>query len=203
MPATNVTVISVALARIYFAVLLAHLKAELNKPEAERNIAIRYGEIVARARADHAEAPYVEAANPRNIGTRLLVVQLICDKLGLPNLACLGVNATGEPGVAYNAVRDWEADKASVLAFDWDRLGADIAHALDLEATQATQRAVKKQIKVISEDEARVALYQASRENPGRYKVDYAGREAMIKQLRKGMSVDQAYALAAGQATPP
>jgi hypothetical protein len=35
-----------------------------------------------------------------------LLVQLICEKLGLPNLACLGVNASGEPGIAYTEARD-------------------------------------------------------------------------------------------------
>jgi len=107
MPSTNITVISVALARLYFAVLLAHLKEELRKPEAERDITIRYGKLIEQTRKAHARAPYIEAAIPTNIGTRLLVVQLICEKLGLPNLACLGVNATGEPGIAYQEARDW------------------------------------------------------------------------------------------------
>jgi len=202
MPTTNITVISVALARLYFAVLLEHLKAQLEQPEHVRDITIRYGKLVERTRQAYPDAPYIEAAIATNVGTRLLVVQLICERLRLPNLACLAVNATGRPGIAYQNARDWDTDKAAVLAFDWDEVSAGIAHAFDVEATHATQRAEKKKSKAITEDEARAMLYQASREKPGHYKVDYDGRESMIKLIMKGMSVDQAYAVVTGQVLP-
>jgi hypothetical protein len=194
MPATNITIISVALARLYFAVLLKHLKAELEKPEGQREITIRYGRLVQQTKAAFPKAPYIEAAIPTNIGTRLLVVQLICEKLGLPNLACLGVNATGEPGIAYQAARDWENDKAAVLAHDWDDVSADIANAFDVEAKEAARRMEKKPTKNVTEKEARDILYEADKANPGKYKVDLYQKEAMIKLIMKGLSVDEAYA---------
>ncbi len=193
MPSLNITVISVALARLYFAVLLAHLKEELKKSDDERAITIRYGKLVERTRATYSHAPYIEAAIPTNIGTRLLVVQLICEKLGLPNLACLGVNATGEPGIAYQEARDWEHDKAAVLAYDWDDVSADIANAFDIEAKEAAQRAEKKLARTVFEAEARQMLYQADKASPGEYKVDLYQKEAMIKLIMKGLSVDEAY----------
>jgi hypothetical protein len=194
MPSTNITVISVALARLYFAVLLEHLKAELAKPENERNITLQYLKLVERTRQKYAKAPYIEAAIPTNIGTRLLVVQLICEKLRLPNLACLGVNADGKPGIGYTQARDWEADKAAVLAYDWDNVSGDIANAFDIEAQGAAQRAEKQQRRTVSEAEARDMLYKASLQSPGKYKVDIYQKEAMIKLIMKGHSVDESYA---------
>lgn len=193
MPSTNITVISVALARLYFTVLLAHLKAELERPEAGRDITIRYGKLVERTKEAYPDAPYIEAAIPTNVGTRLLVVQLICEKLRLPNLACLAVNATGKPGIAYQNARDWDSDKAAVLAFDWSQVGADIANAFDIEAREAAQRAVKPQARTLSEADARELLWKASKANPGAYQVDIYQKEAMIKLIMKGLPVDEAY----------
>jgi hypothetical protein len=193
MPSTNITVISVALARLYFAVLLDHLKTELGKPENGRDITIRYGELVNRTKTRFHGAPYIEAAIPMNVGTRLLVVQLICEKLGLPNLACLGVNATGEPGIAYREARDWEADKAAVLAYNWDGVSADIASAFDVEAKEAARRAEKERPKTVSESEARKMLHSAAKANPGKYRVDNYQKEDMIRLIMKGWPVDEAY----------
>lgn len=194
MPTTNITVISVALARLYFTVLLAHLKAELEQAEHARNITIRYGKLVERTKEAYPDAPYIEAAIPTNIGTRLLVVQLICEKLRLPNLACLAVNATGEPGIAYQNARDWDSDKAAVLAFDWSQVSAGIANAFDVEAKEAAQHAVKRQRKTIREVDARDILWKASKAKPGAYKVDDYQKEAMVKLIMKGLSVDEAFA---------
>ena len=194
MPTTNITIISVALARLYFAVLLEHLKAQLEQPDHARDITIRYGKLVERTRQAYPDAPYIEAAIATNVGTRLLVVQLICERLRLPNLACLAVNATGKPGIAYQNARDWDSDKAAVLSFDWSQVGADVANAFDVEAKEAAQRAVKPRTRAVSEDDARQALYDASRANPDAYKVDYYQREAMVKLIMKGLSIDEAYA---------
>ncbi len=194
MPTTNITIVSVALARLYFAVLLEHLKAQLEQPDHARDVTIRYGTLVERTRQAYPEAPYIEAAIATNVGTRLLVVQLICERLRLPNLACLAVNATGKPGIAYQNARDRDSDKAAVLSFDWSQVDADIANAFDVEANEAAQRAVKPQTRAVSEDDARQALYDASRANPDAYKVDYYQREAMVRLIMKGLSIDEAYA---------
>ena len=194
MPTTKITVISVALARLYFAVLLDHLKAELAKPDSTRDITIRYGKLVERTKQVHATAPYIEAAIPTNIGTRLLVVQLICDKLQLPNLACLGVNASGEPGIAYREARDWALDKAAVLAYDWDRVSADVAQAFDVEAREAVALAEESKRKRVTDAAAREMLYRADKANPGKYVVDLYQKEAMIRLIMKGLSVDEAFA---------
>lgn len=190
----NITVISVALARLYFAVLLAHLKAAMEQAEHARDITIRYGKLVERTKEAYPDAPYIEAAIPTNVGTRLLVVQLICEKLRLPNLACLAVNATGKPGIAYQNARDWDSDKAAVLAFDWSQVSADIADAFDVEAKAAAQRVVKTQRKTIPEVDARNILWEASKANRDAYDVDHYQKEAMIKLIMKGLSVDEAFA---------
>jgi hypothetical protein len=191
---TNITFISVALGRLYFAMLLEHLKAELSKPERERDITIRYGELVKRTKSTYSGEAHIEAAIPINVGTRLLAVQLICEKLGLPNLASLGVSATGEPGIAYKKARDWEIDKAAVLAFDWDGVTVDIANAFDAEATEAVRRVEKRRRRTVTEDEARKILYSAAKENCGSYKLDNYQKEEMVKLIMKGWSVDEAYA---------
>lgn len=194
MPTTKITVISVALARLYFAVLLDHLKAELAKPDHTRDITIRYGKLVERTKKAHSTAPYIEAAIPTNIGTRLLVVQLICEKLQLPNLACLAVNASGEPGIAYQKARDWALDKAAVLAYDWDRVSADVAQAFDVEAREAVALAEKTNRTRVTDKVAREILYRADKDNPGTYVVDLYQKEAMIRLIMKGFSVDEAFA---------
>lgn len=193
-PAIRTTVIGVALARLYFAVLLDHLKDELSKPAGVRNITLQYGQLVTRAKKRFEKTPYIDAAIPTNIGSRLLVVQLICERLGLPNLACLGVNAKGEPGEAYRLVRNWDMDKAAVLAFPWDSVSADVANAFDIEAKDAAERVEKKARRSVSEKTARDMLWDASRADPGAYAVDYYQREAMVKLIMKGFSVDDAYA---------
>lgn len=193
-PAIRTTVIGVALARLYFAVLLDHLKGELSKPEGARSITLRYGEIVNRAKQRYVGAPYIEAAIPTNIGSRLLVVQLICDRLGLPNLACLGVNEKGEPGETYWLTRNWEMDKAAVLAFPWDSVSADVANAFDSEAKGAAERTVRKARASVSEQTARAMLWEASKASPGAHRVDNYQKEAMIKLIMKGLPVDEAFA---------
>jgi len=193
MPATKITIISVALARLYFAVLLDHLKTELGKPESQRDITLQYKKLVERTKQAYPDAAYIEAAIPTNIGSRLLVVQLICEKLALPNLACLGVNAGGEPGVGYTESRDWEADKAAVLAYDWDRVSADVVDAFDVEAKEAARHAAKKAAKTMGEQAARDLLYKEDKASGGKYTVDLYQKEAMIKLIMKGMSVDDAF----------
>jgi hypothetical protein len=193
-PAIRTTVIGVALARLYFAVLLDHLKAELSKPEHARDITLQYGELVKRAKRRFATAPYIDAAIPTNIGSRLLVVQLICERLGLPNLACLGVNAKGEPGEGYLLSRNWDLDKAAVLAFPWDSVSADVADAFEAEAKGAAERVAKKARPAVSEKDARDMLWEAASANPGAYQVDNYQKEAMVRLIMKGLSVDDAYA---------
>ena len=190
MAVKKMTEISVCLAKLYFAVLLEHVRIELGKAEAERNITIRYGELVRRAREKYPDAPYIEAAIPTNIGKRLLVVEMICKRLGLPNLACLAVNAKGLPGEGYTG--DWEADKTAVLAFGWDAVSADVANAFEME-TEAAKNPAKKTKR--SEDEARALLWQDYKATPAKYdgKVDYDTREAMIKMLISGLSIAEAF----------
>jgi hypothetical protein len=197
-PAIRTTVIGAVLARLYFAVLLEHLKSELAKPEGARDITLRYGELVRRTKQRYDGTPYIDAAIPTNIGSRLLIVQLICDRLGLPNLACLGVNADGVPGVRYHEGRNWEMDKAAVLAFDWDRASTDVACAFEVEEQAAARRAEKKQRRVMPEPQARQALWDAAKAHPGAYTVDDYQKEAMIKLIMKGFSVDDAHAEVTG-----
>lgn len=133
---------SVCLAELYFEVLIEHLRNELAKPNEIRNITITYGELVRRAKEKYPNAQYIEAAIPRSIGECLLVIEMICKRLGLPNLACLAINAHGCPGKGYT--RDWEADKAAVLAFDWNSVSADVGFEFRKEVEAANQREQKK-----------------------------------------------------------
>lgn len=87
------------------------------------------------------DAPYIDATIPTNIGTRLLVVYLIREKLGLPNLAGQGT-------------RNYVINKAAVQDYDWDIFNAEVADAFDIEATEAARRADKSLGRTVSEDEA-------------------------------------------------
>ncbi|MBK4735235.1 hypothetical protein [Noviherbaspirillum pedocola] len=193
MAVTKITEISVCLAKLYFAVLLEHVRTELGKAEADRDITIRYGELVRRTKEKYPDAPYIEAAIPVNIGKRLLVVEMICQRLSLPNLACLAVNGQGRPGEGYTG--DWEADKAAILAFDWDAASADVHHAFELETAAARKRARTERRRKLPESEARDLYWEAYKADRASYdgKVDLEGKEAMIKLLMRGFPIEEAF----------
>lgn len=195
MSPIRTTVIGAVLGRLYFSVLLDHLRTELSKPEDRREITIRYGELVERTKQRYSTEPCIAAAIPTNIGSRLLVVQRICERLGLPNLACLGVNADGMPGVGYvQGGRNWAMDKAEVLTFDWDSVHADVAATFEVVEKDALTRAEKKKRRTLSDQQARELLWEAAKASPGAYKVNDYQKEAMIKLIMGGLSVDEAYA---------
>jgi hypothetical protein len=80
---------------------------------------IRYGELVAQAKAEFSNDPIAQNAIPMSIGNRLLTIEAFCRKHGLPNLACLAVNASGEPGDGYT--KNWEEEMRRVAEYDWSK----------------------------------------------------------------------------------
>lgn len=136
-----VTQRDVRLGEIYYRYLL-----ELAQDAA--GATIRYGELVARAKKHFPEDPLVKGAIPISIGNRLLIIERFCTENGLPNLACLAVNAGGTPGEAY--IHNWREEMARVAAFDWSSVETEWGMHADAwrEAAKAKPKLVKRDIKI-------------------------------------------------------
>lgn len=109
----KITTTDTHLAAIYYDVLLEHARI---KPIT----AIRYKQVIKRARLLHPNDDIVASAIPVSIGRRLdLIVEFV--RLNqLPPLTCIVVNETGKPGDNFKIVGEsWEADMHAVAEHDW------------------------------------------------------------------------------------
>lgn len=105
----------VHLANVFYDQLLGHARKYPGKP-------IRYGDLVAKAKAAHPIDGMVQSAIPVSTGRRLeLIVQFVAANQ-LPPLTAIVVNSTGYPGHSYKPVNgSWKADMDSVAAYDWSQ----------------------------------------------------------------------------------
>lgn len=175
-----VTLRDVRLGEIYYSYLLQLAS------EAE-GATIRYGELVARAQRDFPDDPLVKGAIPISIGNRLLIVERFCIEHALPNLACLAVNASGQPGAAY--IHDWPAEMARVAAFDWSTVEA--AWNLHAQAWRVAATPKPKLVKRTREEAEQMFVehWRADLKNtPPRYppRIDDRPKEAIIQHIAKG-----------------
>lgn len=150
--------------------------------------AIRYGDLLAAARKRFSEDAIVQRAVPIGIGMKLLFVQAFCDKHGYPNLACLAVNQSGEPGRSYPG--NWKLDMLAVANFDWSQAPANLA----IYIAEATVRATPPGKCKVTEGDARTDLYKDFKLDEKRYATfDNSDREEMVNLLMECMPLADAY----------
>lgn len=184
-----VTQRDVRLGEIYYRYLL-----ELAREDA--GATIRYGELVARAKNDFPDDPLVKGAIPRSIGNRLLIIERFCIENELPNLACLAVNASGQPGTAY--IHDWPEQMARVAAFDWSAV--ETAWSIHADAWREAAKPARKLVKrtrEVAEAEFTSHWKADAGKTPPLYRagIDNKPKEAIIRMIEKGHA--PAYAFAA------
>lgn len=184
-----VTQRDVRLGEIYYRYLL-----ELARGAA--GATIRYGELVARAKNDFPDDLLVKGAIPISIGNRLLIIERFCIQNELPNLACLAVNASGQPGAAY--VHNWPEQMARVLAFDWSTV--ETAWGIHADAWREAAKPAPKLVKrtrEVAEAEFTFHWKADAVKTPPLYLtgIDNQPKEKIIRMIVKGHA--PAYAFAA------
>ncbi|MEZ0324286.1 MAG: hypothetical protein ACAH95_00110, partial [Fimbriimonas sp.] len=137
------------LARIYYDVLLEHARSHPGQ-------AIRYKEVLERAKRTHPQDETVQSAIPVSMGRRLEVIVEFLREHQLPPLTCLAVNESRQPGASYRAVNgSWQADMAAVSTHNWSQWqGRWDSH---LEAARKAALPLKRR----KEQEARNLVHEA------------------------------------------
>jgi hypothetical protein len=169
------------LAHIYYDVLLEHAH---NHP----GQAIRYKEVLDRAKRAHPNDEIVQSAIPVSMGRRLEVIVQFLREHQLPPLTCLAVNESLQPGASYRAVNgSWQADMEVVSGYDWLKWqGQWDRH---LEAARKAAVPLKRR----KEQEARNLVHEAyvAGQVP---KLPQDLKEQLIELLREGLAVEDAMA---------
>ncbi|SAL00191.1 hypothetical protein AWB80_07812 [Caballeronia pedi] len=148
---------------------------------------IRYGELVARAKAEFPDDPIAQNAIPTSIGNRLLTIEVFCTKHGLPNLACLAVNGSGGPGEGYK--KNWEEEKRRVAEYDWSE--AEHEWAMQVSEWRAAALPPPPRVKRTAEEAGRVFTdhwrADAASGNPlYPNRMNNAMKDKVLKALEKG-----------------
>ncbi|MGJ7565261.1 hypothetical protein ACSFBM_15520 [Variovorax sp. GB1R11] len=169
------------LARIYYDILLDHAR---NHP----GQAIRYKEVLERARRAHPNDEVVQSAIPISMGRRLEVIVQFLGEHQLPPLTCLAVNETSQPGASYRAVNgSWQADMDVVSGYDWSRWRGQWDSHLDAARKAAVQLKRRK------EQEALNLVHEAyvAGQIP---KLSQDQKNQLIELLREGLAMEDAMA---------
>ncbi|MGF6872223.1 hypothetical protein [Paraburkholderia sp. MM5477-R1] len=186
----KISAYDVRLGEIYYRYLL-----ELARDSA--GATIRYGELVERAKRDFPDDELVQSAIPLSIGKRLLMIEMFCAKHELPNLACLAVNASGQPGRGYKA--NWEEEKERVAKFDWESCEQDWAMHVN-EWRTAAQRPPKlvKRSREDAETEFMAHWHADAASEKPLYpnRLDNHIKEEILKALVKGHRPEDAFQVA-------
>jgi hypothetical protein len=162
---------------------------------------VEYGHLVAMARAAHPADPVVQKAIPTSIGRKLDPVNWFCRQQDLPNLACLAVNANGEPGVGYMRNANWDQELREVARFDWASCTAQFDSYL--ATTKAARKpAPPKRPQRISDPAARDQWWTWWQAQPGgTVRPTDAQKEKVISLIRDGSSPDAAHSAVTGVAS--
>jgi hypothetical protein len=169
------------LARVYYDVLLDQARSNPGQ-------AIRYKEVLDRAKRSHPQDEIVQSAIPVSMGRRLEVIVQFMREHQLPPLTCLAVNESRQPGASYRAVHgSWKADMAAVSTHDWSQWqGRWDTH---VEAARKAALPVKRR----KEQEARNLVHEAYLDQRVP-KLTLDVKEQLVDLLRDGLSIEDAMA---------
>lgn len=143
------TLTDIALAKIYFKVLVAFAK---NHP----GMTITYGDLVEKAKETYPNDEFVESAIAVNIGRRLDTLREFTREHQVPDLSALVVNKiTGDNGVGFTRSFDGDLVRQEISQFDWSSLSVEFETFIDLEVQAYERRqSAKRKPKKVSEDVA-------------------------------------------------
>lgn len=176
----NVTEVDLALAKIYFPILVDMAKAKET---------LTYSELVEKAKALHPELELVQMAIPVSTGRRLDVVRAFTQDFECPDLSSLVVSKdSGECGSGFTRSFNPEAVRDEVFKYDWSSLKTNFDGFVSAVAEKIKP---KKRIKP---EEARRLMsdyYQANKNSlPSEIK---EFREFLIEMIMEGVSPSDAF----------
>jgi hypothetical protein len=169
------------LARIFYDILLEQAQHHPGQ-------AIRYKEVLERARRSHPKDEVVQSAIPVSIGRRLEVIVQFMREHQLPPLTCLAVNESRQPGASYRPVNgSWQADMGAVSAHNWSQWRGK----WDIHIERARKAALP--LKRRKEQQARNLVHEAylAQRVP---RLSHDEKEQLVELLRDGLSVEDAMA---------
>jgi hypothetical protein len=186
----TITAYDVRLGEVYYRYLLESARECVGET-------VRYGELVDRAKTDYPNDELVQSAIPLSIGKRLLMIEIFCAKHGLPNLACLAVNASGRPGSGYS--HNWEEERRRVANFKWETCEQQWAMHVD-ELRTAARKPSKLVKRSRTEAESEFTTYwradAASKEPVYPKHLENGIKEQIIKAIEKGHTPEIAFQIA-------
>jgi hypothetical protein len=183
------TLLDIELAKIYFEILL-----ELARDEPGQTIT--YGNLVKKAKLQHPDNEFLEAAIATNIGRRLDAVRQFTRTKQLPDLTALAVNqTTGDTGIGFKRAFDGEAVRHEISKFNWGSVRVSFDDFISKEILAVHAREEKrKRPKKISESEARDILWKLYTNRKGDCSDGELIRhkETIIKLIMQGVPPDNA-----------
>lgn len=130
------TLLDIELAKVYFELLVALARDEPGQT-------ITYGNLVRKAKLQHPDNEFLEAAIATNIGRRLDAVRQFTRSKQLPDLTALAVNqTTGDNGIGFKRAFDGESVRQEISKFDWGsvRVSFDDFISKEILAVQARRK---------------------------------------------------------------
>lgn len=143
------TLTDIALAKIYFKLLVAFAKTN-------PGMTITYGDLVEKAKEAYPNDKFIESALAVSIGRRLDTLREFTRQHQVPDLSALVVNKiTRDNGVGFTRSFDGELVRKEISQFDWNSLSEKFETFIDLEVQAYERRqSAKRKPKKINEDEA-------------------------------------------------
>jgi hypothetical protein len=183
---TNRTLADIALAKIYFELLVAFAKDQPGKT-------LTYGDLAAKAKAVHPADEFITGAIAVSMGRRLDTLREFTKKQQVPDLSALVVNrGTGNNGKGFSRSFDGEAVRKEIAQFDWGSVNVEFKTFIDLEVLAYEQRQVaKRKPKKINESEALTIWWDY-----------YKGRKAEIGQISPDEKAKIIQAIMSGKEPP-
>jgi len=177
---SNTTQIDLALASVYFPILV-----EIAKSKG----LITYSKLVDAAKLKFPGNEIVQNAIPVSTGRRLDVVRMFTNESCYPDLTSLVVNeGTGECGVGFLRSFDPEVVRKKVFEFDWNTVKTDFEGFITV-----TEKKIKPRKRVKADDARKLMseYYQAHRDGLPHEIRGY--REYLIESIMEGIEVEEAF----------
>lgn len=151
---TNRTLADIALAKIYFELLVVFAQEH-------PGMTLTYSALVAQAKAVYPNDEFANGAIPVSSGRRLDALREFAKKHQVPDLSALVVNkVTGKNGCGFTRSFDGEVVRQEIAQFDWGSLNVEFKTFIDLEVLAYEQRQItKRKPKKIKESDALTLLW--------------------------------------------
>ena len=203
------TPIDLVLAAAYFPILVSYVETYRASTPAERaQWRVTYGDLVARAKELHPDAPEVQNATNINAGRRLGVIRQIADG-DCPDMSSLIFNkSVKETSEAYQGEFDPVAERSKFLLkhgdalFDFVKFGDEFQQRVetiraslpDTPPKRARNASPKQHQPKVAEDIARLAVHQYYRANRSSIPSSIQSmKESIVRWIMDGAMVEEAF----------